>query len=342
MSDNKKKLFVDSSTGGNGDIWMRLVSFYAVSALVPDLKLHLLIPPFLRNLARFTFGDRLVIVENEDFSGQRLKYTTLGLKDLVTGIIKGDRYISPYQRAVIHDKKKRQLKDLVNISLFNVCNYFGWVNIPDWKWIETYQGYLEISGIKGLKQVGYEDYLSQLQKDYNQIFIRLNTEIPISKELRLPEDFGENIVVFPTGTSRQFVPVSWAKEHLPNAYFAFFFKDKDAEVFQRHGLKTVLFFHEPGDIIFLSRNAKWTVSTDSFPSHLLQYSSKKCTVTITEVLKSRIISPVFKGKVIDSEVACHPCLHLDRKNHPHCMAGFSECQNWANFSYTQNLLNSIP
>ena len=104
----------------------------------------------------------------------------------------------------------------------------------------------------------------------------------------------------------------------------------------------VLYYEEPGDIICLSKISKWTISTDSFSSHLLQYSTKNCSITITEVLKSRIVSPVFQGKIIDSLASCHPCLHLDRKNHPKCSSGYTECINWKDKRYTSNLLQSIP
>src|SRR5690554_3399724 len=130
MPSGGKELFVDSSAGGNGDIWMRLAGFYAASALAPEYKIHLLIPSFLRKLAQVAFGDRLVITDQESFSGRQLKNTSLGIKDLMIGIVKGKRYISPYQRAVIHDKRKRQAKDWLNISIFNACNYLGWVNVP--------------------------------------------------------------------------------------------------------------------------------------------------------------------------------------------------------------------
>jgi len=342
MPKREKQLFFDSLNGGNGDIWMRLASFYSVSVLAPQYEIHLLIPPFLRQLARFTYGDRLFIMDQNDFPDQHRKYTTLGIKHLMIGIMKGNRFISPYQRAVIHDKGSRRVKDWLNIFLFNACDYMDWVSVPSWKWITAYQGYLEIIGIKEFQHISYKDFVSQLEEDYEGIFSRLNSSIPVSDELVIPPDIHDNVVVFPTGTSRQFIPLSWAQKNLPHAYYAFFHKDEDAELFRANGLKTISFYKEPGDIIFLSQKAKWTVSTDSFPSHLLQYSSRRCTITLTEVLKSRIISPVFKGKVVDSEVACHPCLHLDRKNHPLCMAGFKTCRNWVHSIYTHNILKTLP
>jgi hypothetical protein len=337
----KQNISIDSTSGGNGDIWMRLVSFYTIAALLPDLEIRILIPAFLRPLANYTFGDRLIILEDTN-EKVRLSYTTLGMRDLIKGFAKGYTYILPYQRAVIKDKKKNQLKDSINILLFNIANYIGLVQIPAWKWITSYQGYLDIIGLDVLKQVDYDGFVEQLRSDYDLIFSKLQDDIPRSSELKIPEELKQNILVFPTGTSRQFIPVWWAKKYLPDAYFAFFYKDKDALAFENAGLKTVKFYQEPGDIIALSHNALWTISTDSFPSHLLQSATIKCTITLTEVLKSRIVSPAFKGKVVDSLASCHPCLHLDRKNHPKCAAGYTECINWKDRTYSNSILNTFP
>jgi hypothetical protein len=339
--NSKQKLIIDSSKGGNGDIWMRLVSFYAIAGVLTNYEIHLLIPVFLRKLAKYTFGDRIIISDEEDVSLIQLSYTNLGMLDLVKGISRGKRYISPYQRSVINDKKTKQVKDFINIPLFIIADFLGVVQVPAWKWLTSYQGYLDIIGIKKLRKVGYEQFIAQLQADYESIYAKLNGQIPVSSELQLPSDLKENIIVFPNGTSRQFMPVWWAKQNLPGAYYAFYNNDPDANEFKEAGLKTIAFYG-PGDIISLSHFSKWTVSTDSFPSHLLQYSSKKCTVTLTEALKSKIISPVFKGLVVDSLVACHPCLHMARKVQPYCAAGFMECQNWKNTTYTQNIINSLP
>lgn len=337
---NSKSLSVDSSIGGNGDIWMRLVSFYSVAALYPQLKIRMLIPEFIRPLANHTFGDRLTILDGRE--KVNLKYSSLGLRDLYKGFIKGERFILPYQRSIIKDKKEKELKDKINIVLFNLSEQLGLVHIPDWKWITAYQGVLDVIGIDKLKKMDYNAFIQQLTSDYAIVYSRLQNKVPVSADLRLPKDLKDNLLVFPTGTSRQFIPVWWAKQYLPNAYYAFFFKDSEALEFEAAGLKTVKYFKEPGDMIILSHHALWTVSTDSFSSHLLQSASKKCTITLTEVLKSRIVSPAFKGIVVDSEAICHPCLHLDRKNHPLCAAGYSECINWKSDVYSRNILASIP
>jgi hypothetical protein len=336
----KEKLTIDSLKGGNGDIWMRLVSFYSIAGLLPHLEINILIPAFLRPLAKYTFGDRLIILENNN-EKKSLQYSSAGMRHLIKGFAKGHRYILPYQRAVIKDKKKQQVKDGINIFLFNIAQSLGLVQIPDWKWINRYQGYLDIIGINVLKHVGYDVFVEQLCSDFHLLYTRLTGNIPRSAELEIPGDLNRNILLFPTGTSRQFIPVWWAKKNLPGAYFAFFYKDKDAVAFEKSGLKTIKFYHEPGDIIVLANNASWTISTDSFPSHLLQSATKNCTITITEVLKSRIVSPAFKGKIADAVAACHPCLHLDRKNHPVCAAGHTECINWKSKLYTDHILNSV-
>ncbi len=339
--NKKKQLIIDSSKGGNGDIWMRLISFYSMAGLLSNYEIRLLIPAFFKNLAQYTFGDRIFFIDETEADTVQLNYTNLGIIDLFKDVVRGKRYISPYQRSVIHDKKKKELKDVINIALFTVADVFGFVQIPAWKWINAYQGYLDVIGIKKLRKVTYADYISQLQLDYEVINKKLALQIPISPELQFPADLNENIIVFPTGTSRQFVPVWWAERYMPDAYYAFFYKDDEANIFKAAGLKVLSFYKEPGDIIALSKMSKWTVSTDSFPSHLLQYASSTCSITITEVLKSRIISPVFKGKVINAQVECHPCLHLARKIHPFCAAGYSECQNWRSSMYTNDLLSSI-
>lgn len=334
----KKPLHVDASTGGRGDIWMRLLGFYTLAGIRPDLDIHILVPEFLRPLAKITWGDRLHIADAKT-PQMKYSYSTLGIKDLIPGILKGEKYIEPFHKNVIQDKKKKQLKDYINLFIFDVLDLFGIVNVPPADISKTYHGYLEVVSIKFLRNISWETYSKQVNKDYPEILKRLNGDIPLSPELKIPDDVSENIVVFPNGTSRQFVPVEWAKTNLPNAYYALFHKDNEVKEFTDAGLKVIPYYKEPGDIIAIAKNAKWNVSTDSFPSHLLQTANEKTSVCITEVSMSRVISPGFKGKVIDSEVPCHPCVHLTR-NVP-CAAGYMECLNWKNATYTKNLLNSI-
>jgi hypothetical protein len=336
----QKMTTIDSTKGGNGDVWMRLVSFYAFAKLMPELQFRICVPSFLQNLAEFTFGDRLAIVSN--FQGKPdLTYTNLGIKHLIKPILAGHRFISPYQRAVIRDKKKRELKDKINTIVFDVADLLGLVQVPDSKYITNYQGYLDVIGIKKLRPVSYDRYIEQLLADYPILVEKQTQNLPISPELIIPEDLPDNVVVYPTGTSRQFIPIWWAVKYMPDAYYAFFIKDPDLVAFKEAGLKVVPFYKEPGDIIRLAQVAKWTVSTDSFPSHLLQYATAKCTLVLTEVLKSRIVAPVFQGEVVNSMAPCHPCLHMARNIHPLCSAGYTECLNWKNPQYTKGILETL-
>ncbi len=337
----KKVIKIDSCKGGNGDIWMRLVSFYSAAALLPNYSLCIIVPQIFKPLSDFAFGDRLTILTDIIHSKDIFSYTNLGLKDLIFPILKGKKFISPYQRAVILDKKKKEVKDIINILLFKIADYSNRVLVPDKKWIPFYQGYLDIVSIKEIKSISYSDFEKQLKFDAAPLYEKLNSKIPISPELNVPSDLCYSTLVFPTGTSRQFIPLWWASKNLPNAYFAFYFKDDEAKDFVKAGLKVIYFYKEPGDIIYLSQNAKWTISTDSFPSHLLQYSNLRTTILLTEVLKTRIVSPTFDGIIIDSVAPCHPCLHKAKKIHPLCDAGLKECLNWESLIYTQNILQSI-
>ncbi len=333
---------IDSTRGGNGDIWMRLVSFYVISKIVRECQFYIKVPSIFLNIATHTFGDRLKIISNNQIESNYYVYTHLGIKDLIIPILKGQRFISPYQRAIIEDKKKKSLKDFINIVIFKSLNFFGLVLVPEKKWITSYQGFLDTIGIKQIKnKVSYPFYLQQLKIDSISIMNKLKHNIPVSIQLKIPHDLHKNIIVFPTGTSRQFIPLWWAIKYFPNAYYAFYVNDLEAKIFLKAGLKVVYFFKEPGDIIYLSKFSRWCISTDSFPSHLLQFSNSNSTILLTEVLKSRIVFPFFSGNVIDSVAPCHPCLHKERKANPKCAAGFEECLNWESDLYFKNILKSI-
>ena len=334
-------LNLDSSKGGNGDIWMRLVGFYAISKLLPDVKITLKLSPVFSALAPYTFGDRLLF--DFDMEKPDLIYTNLGMKDLLSDILKGQQFISPYQRAVMQDRRRDSIKDKFNSALFDIADYLGVIQLPASQFISKYQAYLDIIGIKKLRSVSLESFVDQLAVDLPILQSRLSqSALPVSNELFIPDDLKSKVIVFPTGTGRQFVPIWWAKEYLPDAYYSFFYKDPERIGFEDEGLKVLPFYKEPGDIIKLAKHAHWSISTDSFPSHLLQTASLRTTIALTVFKNGRTVSPIFKGRVIDSMAPCAPCIHLDKNNHPKCAAGYTECLNWKNKTYTQKLLNSIP
>ncbi len=339
MSVNKQKIWVDASIGGYGEIWMRIIGFYTVAGLRPEFEIGLLIPEFLNELCVITFGDRLKFLSREDKKDIKYEFTNFGLRHLLPGIIKGKRYISPIQRTAIRDKKnKNYVKNTLNDWASIAMDFIGLVHIPKIKWSSTYHGFLEMVSIKQFRFMDYESFVEQTKRDYTRIHEKLNGNIPLSPELVIPSDLNDNVLVFPTGTSRQFMPVEWAKKYLPDAYYAFFHKSGSLPIFKEHGLKTVSYYKEAGDMIALSKHAKWTVVTDSFHSHVIQSANEKCTVLITELIKERVVNPSFRGKVVDAEVPCHPCIHMTGS--PVCAAGYTKCLNWDHAVYTSNVISS--
>ncbi len=335
----KEKLYVDAVVGGSGDLWMRLVGFYSMAKLKPNLEIYLYVNDTFRPFMKLVFGDRLIFVETKP-KEMKLTYTGIGLRHLIPGIIKGERYIAPFQRIIVAERKHKSFKDSLNIFLFGIMDNLSLIHVPPEKVMATYHGYLETAGIKKLRDISLETFSKQVNEDYPILYDKLNAELPLSPELQIPNDINENIVFFANGNSRQFAPLWWAKENFPNAYYAFFYKEPDFKLFQDAGMKVIPFYKEIGDMIEISKRAKWTVCTDSFSSHVIQSSNKNCTILITEVVPSRVISPAFKGPVVDNEVACHPCVHSNRR--VPCEAGLFECLNWKNSRYTENIKKSIP
>ena len=127
---------------------------------------------------------------------------------------------------------------------------------------------------------------------------------------------------------------------MPDATYIYFHKDPDAIRFADAGLRTIL-FQEAGDIVHLARSARWTVSTDSFPSHLVQFTTSRASILITGSPRKRIVAPTFKGQIIDATAPCHPCPHLEKGAFPLCKAGYAECLNWNDAAYSAAVVASI-
>ncbi|WP_028669051.1 hypothetical protein [Runella zeae] len=335
---NKTEFVINSLNGGNGDIWMRLVGFYTASYLMPSLKLKIIIPPHLLGVAS-VFSDRLCLVEKLTEKPD-VTYTSLGLKDLLPSILRGNKFVSPYQKMIFEQKKNKKIKDYVNRFFFEISNMLGVVQMPSLKHTECYQGYLDIIGIFLLNKISYSDFVKQLEVDFLLIWERLNLFNKLSDDLWVPDSLNNSCIIFPTGTSRQFMPVWWAKKNFPDAYYAFYINDVDAKKYSNAGLK-LCFYKRPEDIIVYSKIAQNVISTDSFPSHLLQFSILNSIILLTESRKNKIVAPCFKGVIVESEAQCHPCLHLDRSNHPKCEAGYTECLNWKNSVYTERIVENF-
>ncbi|WP_411826047.1 hypothetical protein [Luteolibacter sp. AS25] len=324
---------VDISIGGLGDVWMRLAAFYSAVALTSDEKLGVIVPAKVLDFAKYVFSDRLEISSEPDSSA--IEFVTLGIKDLARPILSGKRFAAPYARAVIRDRKSESLKQKLNAKLYFLANELGLIQVAPWDAIDEYQGFLEVTTLNVFKGISKEEFYDQVALDFPKLREKLMADaLPISEELTIPSHLAEKTIVFPTGTSRQFMPAWWAKKHMPEAVFAFFFKDPDIKEFLEAGLETVHFYTEPGDVVALAKSARWAVSTDSFPSHLLQFSITNATILLTELARKRIVSPCFTGRVVESMAPCHPCLKMARGSEPLCQAGYVDCLNWSNPVYS--------
>ena len=335
----RNELNLDIRVGGLGDNWMRLVGFYAVATLRPATRIRLLLPDKLRRVARHAFGDRLDIVDDVPARGS-IVYAVRGLRDLLPAAIRGARYASPYGRTVINDRKIRSLKDRLNVAAYALADWAGLVYSPPWDSLQYYQGYAEIVTLPAFRGLDIDTFVDALRSAYPVLRDRLKTA-PCSEGFSVPADISDAAVIFPTGTSYQFIPLDWARFHLPDAVYAFFYRDPEMERWQRAGLRVVSFKTEPGDMIALALRAKVAASTDSFASHVLQSISDKAVIMLTEVPQHRIISPIFSGPVIPSLASCHPCLKCERTSFPTCSAGHVSCINWQMPEYSRLIKQAL-
>jgi len=262
------------------------------------------------------------------------------LRDLISPVLRGRRFASPYGRVVIHDSKRRNLKDRLNMIALAAGDKARVVFSPPWFSLNHYQGYAEVVVIPALRDISPAEFNAGLARDYMEIRGRL-WDAPRSPEFKPPSGLEQKILIFPTGTSRQFVPLEWARANLPEAVFAFFHKDPDLELWRKAGMEVVAFYSEPGDMLSLSAVARATASTDSFPSHFLQYCAPRLVVMLTELERHRVVSPAFDGQVVPSLAPCHPCLHMERKRFPLCQAGHPACLNWQSPQYASLLKRAL-
>jgi hypothetical protein len=332
-------LTIDIRQGGLGDCWMRLVGFYVASLINPTANIEVVVPKPLLLASRQAFSSRLNIIDNPT-SEINFTYSSLGLRHLLPNAFNGSRFASPYGRVVIRDWNVWALKDKLNWAAIVLANKLALVHTPPLNSLKHYQGYSEIVTLPFFRDIDYYSFESKLLILAPSIMEALQSA-PTSQEYSTPSNLETRTVIFPTGTGYQFIPLWWALEFLPNAVYAFFHKDPDLVRWSEAGLETVAFYEQPGDLLDLANKSKIAISTDSFPSHFLQYSAPNLVVLLTELPRKRIISPCFRGQVVESMALCHPCPHLERRGFRTCKSGFSECINWKSDAYTRNILSLV-
>jgi len=318
-------------------VWMRLVGFYAMAALHSEARFNLAVPRALETIALRAFGDRLHI--STEPSAGAVTYSVRGLRDLLPEALGGRRFAAPYGRAVIKSWNRWTLRDRLNSFLYALADRTGVVYSPPWDSLSAYQGYSETILIPLLRGVALPDFIAQVEADHASISQRI-AALPRNCVDAASELSAGTVLVFPTGTGRQFVPIEWARRNLPQAIFAIHARDAERGEWQISGLKTVI-YSTPDEIAAVGAVAAVTVTTDSFPSHVLQYSGGNIVVLITGTERSRVVSPGFKGQVVEAVAPCYPCPHLERRGFPKCKAGFKACLNWESPEYTSRILELV-
>ena len=316
---------------------MRLVAFYAVAALKPELRIRATLPKALHSIALSGFGDRLEVATEADASA--ITYSVRGLRDLLPSALRGRRFAAPYGRVVIKDWNRWRFRDRLNSLSYALVDLCRLVYSPPWESLQWYQGYSEIVLIPSLRNISPEEFNRQVAADAPHISHRI---AGLARESAAPGSsmVAGRVVVFPTGSGRQFIPLEWARENLPNAVFALHERDPDLQLW--HGADLgVIVYSTPEQIAALGLMARVALTTDSFPSHVLQYSGAEVVVLITGTARFRVVAPGFRGQVVDAVAPCHPCPHLERRGFPKCKEGHEVCLNWESRTYTSKIMELL-
>ncbi len=323
----RRELFLDARNGGFGDVWMRLAGLHAAAALRPELRIRAVFAPEIAPLARVAFAGRIEFVDlgpDGEPPASALVYTNRGLRDLLPGLRRGRRYVAPLHRVVASLSRRRGPRDRINALLFSLLDAAGRVSIAPEADTESYCGRLETSAVPALRAIPAEALLHQIAADFPEARERLRN-MPLSGE------GGEGLLVFPSGKGHQYMPAAWAARYLPEARYAFHAADGDAAAFEAMGLATVR-FARPEEILALARGRRRVLTTDSFPSHLLQYGCEagRLGILLTRTRPASVVTPGFLagGTVFPSSARCLPCPHRERGTFRLCAEGFPSCIAW--------------
>ena len=337
MQSRIPNLTFDLRIGGLGDNWMRLVGFYVAAGLRPEVKIRLVVPPPLIDVARQVFSDRLEVLDKSD--SPAIIYTVKGLISLLGPLFRGKRFASPYGKIVINDWDRRNIKELFKTTLYYFFDFLRLVSSPPSFTMKHYQGYAEVLSIPFFRNLGIKEFEINLERDFPHIKNRIRCMTDLNK-IMIPKIVLGRVLVFPTGTGRQFIPLDWAVKNLSKATYAFFYKDNEKDRYRAAGLSTVS-YRTPIHMLALAEASRVVVSTDSFPSHFLQYCANRLIVLITGTPSYRVVHSSFNGLIINAVASCHPCPHLARGDYPRCKAGHEVCINWDSSEYTARIMNAI-
>lgn len=321
------QLDLDSTVGGLGDIWMRLVALYSLAALNPNVGVRFRLPQPLLTAARAAFPDRFELTSSP-LPGA-YQFTHLGLRHLFFKVLQGERFASPFIRILQSERKQTRFKDSLNDRAFALLETTRRIKQPPLATVAAYQGFHELS-MFGELSAAYPEFVGQAKRDLPGIRSRLQRQWPGTHHPAFAT------LVFPGGSAHQIMPPLWAKANLPAATFAFFASDPSRSEFEALGLASRT-FKSTEDLLQLLAAAKRTLVTDSFPSHVAQTYTSAATVMLTEQVTARTVHPAFEGSVVPTTAPCAPCKHI-AQSFGRCEAGHEYCVTWLKPEYTNALL----
>ena len=321
---------MDSRSGGLGDVWMRLHALYALAALVPEVRIKVALSPALFEIAEAAFAGRLSI--NRQPAAGAFTFTHLGIRNIAMGLLRGTRFVNPFQSIIARDRRVSDFKSRLNDAFFRLLAATGRLVLTDVHTMETYHGWLQISGLPYARSCAPERAVEQMSRDLPEVRARLRTMVP--------EKPGRDRVVFPGGTSFQIMPLAVALGHFSDAAFAFHVSDDYQAHFRSAGLNVIL-FETPLTMLAIASQACRVICTDSFPSHLLQTYSSRTVLALSHYPRRRIVHPGFDGVVVDSTATCCPCVTRARADGGRCPAGYAFCSTWNDQHYLATLSRAV-
>ena len=317
-------MIIDSRIGGLGDVWMRLLALYTLSRMT-DRRHAILINPALLPLARTLFGERIEI--GHEGKGDVI-YTHLGLRHLLGGMARGNRYILPFYWLMRRHRKTTTTKHRLNDAAILGVAKIGLIRLTDPAKVADYAGYMELSILPPFAGILFTDFSREASQDLPELQLRLKNLMSVFT----PRDAG--LVVYPSGTAHQVMPPAWARQHLPGARFVFHHDDPYAKDYEALGLR-VEKFGTPEEMLQTGLGARRILCTDSFPSHLWQVYATNVHLLMTQQIRSHVVHPGFPAnQVLVSRATCCPCLNRTRgpDNTP-CDIGHATCLTWQNSDY---------
>ena len=325
------KLYLDSRTGGNGDILMRLIALYAFARILPRLEIEVCIKPFLIPEFAPLFADRLSLTATPDRAAVAYIHSLQEMKRI------------PWRTRLVHpfyftrsvnfprDSWSRALAKHLSSLPFRMV---GKLVVPRLADYEFYSGYLQVCALPRLRRVPWSQFLEQAVADFEVLRQKLRERYPRNPQLP--------VIAFPSGTTFNFLPPSFGKEVLGSATFCVHRDNPydEAGLYGSQGLDVRLFGNMAECFELISR-ADLIVATDSFQSHLAQLYTDRAVIMLSQQPARRVVHPSFAGTVIHPEVACSPCRSGSRHPRAFCLAGEGVCNTWANPAYRANVSTAI-